>query len=79
MNFPSLAIPFHEDNSRILPARVDQSPTVQAMAMTDLHLMVRLTVRERTEAEFRNLLQACAFTLDQVIPTQSAFSVLNAE
>jgi len=57
MNFPSLAIPFHEDNSRILPARLDQSPTVQAMAMTDLHMMVRLTVRERTEAEFRNLLQ----------------------
>jgi hypothetical protein len=49
------------------------------MAMMDLHMMVTLTVRERTEDEFRNWLQACAFTLDQVIPAQSAFSVLKAE
>jgi hypothetical protein len=64
---------------RVLPARVDQSPKVQAMAMTDLHMMVTLTGRERTEDEFRALLQSCGFGLEQVISTNSAFSVLKAK
>jgi len=64
---------------RVLPARVDQSPKVQAMAMTDLHMMVTLTGGERTEDEFRDLLQTCGFSLERVTSTKSAFSILNAK
>jgi hypothetical protein len=44
----------------------------------DLNMMVMLTGRERTEAEYRDLLTASGFGLERVIPTHSPFSVIEA-
>ena len=44
----------------------------------DLHMLVLLTGRERTEAEYRTLLRAAGFELVRVIPTQSGAGILEA-
>jgi hypothetical protein len=44
----------------------------------DLNMMVVLGGRERTEEEYRHLLQATGFRLERVIPTRSPFSVIEA-
>ena len=48
-----------------------------AQAM-DLNMLVILGGRERTEEEYRHLLQATGFRLERVIPTHSPFSVIEA-
>jgi SAM-dependent methyltransferase len=48
-----------------------------AQAM-DLNMLVMHGGRERTEAEYRRLLQASGFRLERVIPTHSPFSVIEA-
>ena len=48
-----------------------------AQAM-DLNMLVVLGGRERTEEEYRNLLQAAGFRLERVIPTHSPFGVIEA-
>ncbi|MGI8622095.1 MAG: methyltransferase [Solirubrobacteraceae bacterium] len=58
----------------VVPADNRPSPA-QAM---DLNMLVLLGGRERTEAEFRSLLQAAGFRLQRVIPTRSPFGVLEA-
>jgi hypothetical protein len=42
----------------------------------DLHMLVLLTGRERTEAEYRDLLGAAGFELTRVIPTSSGASIV---
>lgn len=42
----------------------------------DLHMLVLLTGRERTEAEYRALLEAAGFELTKVIPTRSGASIV---
>lgn len=44
----------------------------------DLNMLVMLTGRERTEAEFRALLEPAGFKLERVIPTHSPFYVIEA-
>lgn len=44
----------------------------------DLHMLVLLTGRERTEAEYRELLGAAGFDLARVVPTRSGASVIEA-
>jgi SAM-dependent methyltransferase len=58
----------------VIPPDNRPSPT-QAM---DLNMLVMLGGRERTEEEFRRLLQAAGFRLERVIPTHSPFSVIEA-
>src|ERR671934_863248 len=58
----------------VIPADNRPSPA-QAM---DLNMLVILGGRERTEEEYRRLLQAAGFRLERIIPTQSPFSVLEA-
>ena len=48
-----------------------------AQAM-DLNMLAILGGRERTEAEYRTLLEASGFRLEKVITTQSPFSVIEA-
>jgi ubiquinone/menaquinone biosynthesis C-methylase UbiE len=48
-----------------------------AQAM-DLNMLVMLGGRERTEEEYRSLLQGAGFRLDRVIPTHSPFFVIEA-
>jgi hypothetical protein len=58
----------------VIPA--DNGPGM-AQAM-DLNMMVMLTGRERTEAEYRDLLTGSGFGLERVISTHSPFSVIQA-
>ena len=58
----------------VVPADNRPSPA-QAM---DLNMLVLLGGRERTEAEYRELLGAAGFRLERVIPTHSPFGVLEA-
>ena len=44
----------------------------------DLNMLVMTGGRERTEAEYRALLEAAGFRLTQIIPTQSEMSVIEA-
>jgi ubiquinone/menaquinone biosynthesis C-methylase UbiE len=46
--------------------------------LLDLEVFVMGGGRERTEVEFRNLLESCGFQLSQVIPTEESISVLEA-
>ncbi len=48
-----------------------------AQAM-DLNMLVMLGGRERTEEEYRRVLQEAGFQLERVIPTHSPFSVIEA-
>jgi O-methyltransferase domain len=58
----------------VIPPDNRPSPA-QAM---DLNMLVILGGRERTEEEYRQLLQAAGFRLERVIPTHSPFSVIEA-
>ncbi len=58
----------------VIPADNRPSPA-QAM---DLNMLVLLGGRERTEEEYRRLLDGAGFRLEQVIPTHSPFSVIEA-
>ncbi len=58
---------------KILPAHADQSV---AVLMLDVHMMVTTGGRERTETEYRALLDAAGFRVTNVIPTQSPMSVV---
>ncbi|HKP88140.1 MAG TPA: methyltransferase [Blastocatellia bacterium] len=42
----------------------------------DLNMLVMTGGRERTEAEYRNLLQAAGFELTRIVPTPTPFSVI---
>lgn len=58
----------------VVPA--DNRPGM-AQAM-DLNMLVLLGGRERTEAEYRDLLEGGGFRLERVIPTHSPFQVIEA-
>ncbi|HJU02167.1 MAG TPA: methyltransferase, partial [Actinomycetes bacterium] len=61
----------------ILPERAADQPAVIRM---DLHMLVLLGARERTEAQFRRLLADAGFEVRRVVPTRSAagLSVIEA-
>lgn len=61
----------------ILPERAKDMPAAIRM---DLHMLVLLGARERTEAEFRALLEAAGFAVRRVVPTASpaGLSVIEA-
>ena len=61
----------------IVPERAQDAP--EAIRM-DLHMLMLLRARERTEAQFRELLAGAGFDLRRVVPTASAanLSVLEA-
>ncbi len=61
---------------RILPERVEQSVALQQTLMLDLSMMVTTGGRERTESEYRALLDAAGFQVRKVVPTQSVMSVV---
>jgi predicted O-methyltransferase YrrM len=63
---------------RVLPERAEASPAARAMMMADLLMMVHLEGRERTEREFRLLLEASGFEVARVVPTASQLSIVEA-
>ena len=50
------------------------------MIRVDLHMLVLLGARERTEAQYRRLLAGAGFRVDRVVPTGSpaGLSVIEA-
>lgn len=63
---------------RFLPRRLDPTPDHQAIAGRDLHMLVQLGGRERTEAELRGLLTSAGFRADRVTRLRSTLFLLEA-
>lgn len=63
---------------RVMPAQVDTSSRHQAMTYADLTMLIGPGGRERTEAEFRSLLEAAGFSVTRVVNTALVFSVVEA-
>jgi hypothetical protein len=61
---------------RVLPERVTSADLEAVLA--DLNMLVLLGGRERTEAEYGQLLARAGFRLDQVMPTGTEFSIIEA-
>ena len=61
---------------RIMPARVAASARHQAIARADLNMLVGPGGKERTEAEFRALLDASGFTTARILPTALEYSIV---
>ena len=61
----------------LLPERAQDQPAVIRM---DLHMLVLLGARERTEAQYRHLLADTGFRVERVVPTASpaGLSVIEA-
>ncbi|HEY0543966.1 MAG TPA: methyltransferase [Pyrinomonadaceae bacterium] len=60
----------------VLPARLSQSPMTYPLVMTDLQMLVMTGGRERTEPEFRALLQDAGLELLRVIQTRGLDSLI---
>jgi len=68
---------------RLLPERIgseppDRAPKEAAVVCGDINMMVATGGLERTEGEYRALLEAAGLSLARVIPTSCAFHVLEA-
>lgn len=61
---------------RVLPVRIKHSNAIQALVLSDFNMMVMNGGRERTEAEYRTLLEAAGFEVTKIIPTQSEMTVI---
>jgi hypothetical protein len=51
---------------RMMPARLEVSKADQSIARSDLHMLVALGAKERTEAEFRKLLEQSGFRVGTI-------------
>lgn len=65
-------------SERVLPTQIEASARHQDLLLSDLNMLVMVGGRERTEAEYRVLLEAAHFRLTRVIPTRSMMSVIEA-
>jgi orsellinic acid C2-O-methyltransferase len=63
---------------QLMPEQLDTTPRHQAIARSDLNMLVGPGGRERTEAEFRALLAGVGWQLSRAIPTNTAFFVIEA-
>jgi SAM-dependent methyltransferase len=63
---------------RLMPERLEPSPAHQAIARSDLNMLVGPGGRERTRAEFQALLASAGLSVSRVIPTASGFAIIEA-
>jgi len=65
---------------RVMPARIDASAGHQRWTMLDMHMLVMLGGRERTEEEFRSVLASANFELRRILllPGATGFSLIEA-
>lgn len=63
---------------RVLPAQIDTTATSRALVVSDLNMLVMTGGCERTEAQYRALLEAAGFALHSVTATGTALSVMEA-
>ena len=64
---------------RVAPERWSDCAEHRAVAASDLNMLVALSGRERTAAEFRALLDRCRLDFAQIVPTGAEFSVIEAK
>lgn len=62
----------------VVPERAGSSPLGWRIVGSDLNMLVMTGGRERTEAEFRRLLEAAGLRVARVVATPSALSVIEA-
>ncbi|MFJ9027656.1 methyltransferase [Streptomyces sp. NPDC102274] len=62
----------------VLEGVIPPGDTPHMMKMVDLTMLGMLPGRERTEPEYRTLLERAGFTLDRVVPTPTVFSIIEA-
>ncbi len=60
----------------IVPERVGTSPLDGMLAHTDLNMLVVTGGRERTEREYRALIERAGLRVTQVVPTPAAMSII---
>ncbi|HEY7473312.1 MAG TPA: methyltransferase [Gemmatimonadota bacterium] len=63
---------------RLVPERLGTSPDDQGLACSDLHMLVQLAARERTESELRALLAGADFRTARVSPLRSTLALIEA-
>ena len=65
-------------NARLMVVEsvIPETPEFDMGKWMDLNMMVMATGRERTAAEWRDLLDQGGFALDQIVPTRSPLSIL---
>lgn len=63
---------------RIVPEHLAATPADQSLACSDLHMLVQLGGRERTEAELLELLSSAGFRTARIEPLRSTLSLLEA-
>jgi hypothetical protein len=63
----------------VYPEQVTASLPVQRATFNDVNMLVNTGGRQRSEAEFRQLLAAASFTLTKIVPTQGAVCVVEAK
>jgi orsellinic acid C2-O-methyltransferase len=63
---------------RIIPLRLEASPAHRTIAYADMAMLVGPGGRERTEEEFRLLLEGAGFGLSRVIATAQEYRILEA-
>jgi hypothetical protein len=64
---------------RLMPARVVASHAAQSSSLSDLNMMVMNGGRERTEAEYRELLDRAGLALARIVRIETGASVLEAQ
>ncbi|HXJ33096.1 MAG TPA: methyltransferase [Candidatus Eisenbacteria bacterium] len=62
----------------IVPERMGSTPFHAMLASSDLNMMVVTGGRERTETEFRQVIEGAGFHVTRVVPTQATMSVIEA-
>jgi O-methyltransferase domain/Dimerisation domain len=63
---------------QVLPARVERIPAHRRALLTDLNMLVMTTGRERTDAQYRDLLASSGLSVETIIATASPFSLIEA-
>jgi hypothetical protein len=60
----------------VVESVVPETPEFDIGKWIDLDMMVMATGRERTAAEFRDLLAQAGFALEQIVPTPSPLGIV---
>jgi O-methyltransferase domain len=63
---------------RIVPERIDPAREHASVVCGDINMMVATGGVERTEKEYRRLLESAGFELTRIVPTRSEFRILEA-
>jgi hypothetical protein len=63
---------------QVLPARVEATAAHRRALLTDLNMLVMTSGRERTEAQYRDLLGSSGLEVTAINPTASSFSIIEA-